>query len=79
LARRRFGCQGQDVGSSAFVFSPETLLRTQILQRAADDAAESGEVMPDVAGAAVRTVHAAAERAESFAAVTVFGFVALKP
>ena len=67
-----------DVGSSAFVFSSETLLRTQVLQRAADDAIESGEITRDVAQAVVGTLHAAAERGDAFAAITVFGFVARK-
>jgi hypothetical protein len=66
------------VGSSAFVFSSEMLLRTQVLQRAADDAIQSGQIARDVAEAAVQTVHAAAERGDSFAAITVFGFVARK-
>jgi ubiquinone/menaquinone biosynthesis C-methylase UbiE len=67
-----------DVGSSAFIFSSEMLLRSQVLQRAADDAIESGELARDVAEAVVRTVHAAAERGDAFAAITVFGFVARK-
>jgi ubiquinone/menaquinone biosynthesis C-methylase UbiE len=67
-----------DVGSSAFVFSSEMLLRTKVLQRAAEDAIESGHLSRDVAEAVVRTVHAAAERGDAFAAITVFGFVARK-
>jgi ubiquinone/menaquinone biosynthesis C-methylase UbiE len=67
-----------DVGSSAFVFSSETLLRTQVLQRSADDAIESGEITRDVAQAVVATLQAAAERGDAFAAITVFGFVARK-
>jgi ubiquinone/menaquinone biosynthesis C-methylase UbiE len=67
-----------DVGSSAFVFSSEMLLRTQVLERAADDAIESGELARDVAEAVVRTVHAAAERGDAFAAITVFSYVARK-
>jgi ubiquinone/menaquinone biosynthesis C-methylase UbiE len=67
-----------DVGSSAFIFSSEVLLRTQVLQRAADDAIEFGDLTRDVAEAVVRTVHAAAERGDAFAAITVFGFVARK-
>ena len=67
-----------DVGSSAFIFSSEMLLRTQVLQRAADDAIEFGDLARDVAEAVVRTVHAAAERGDAFAAITVFGFVARK-
>lgn len=67
-----------DVGSSAFVFSSEMLLRSQVLQRAAVDAIESGQIARDVAEDAVRTVHAAAERGDAFAAITVFGFVARK-
>jgi ubiquinone/menaquinone biosynthesis C-methylase UbiE len=67
-----------DVGSSAFVFSSEILLRTQVLERAADDAIQSGQIARDVAEAAVQTVHAAAERGDAFAAITVFGFVARK-
>jgi hypothetical protein len=31
-----------DVGSSAFVFSSEMLLRTQVLSKDADDTVESG-------------------------------------
>jgi ubiquinone/menaquinone biosynthesis C-methylase UbiE len=65
-----------DVGSSAFIFSSEMLLRSQVLQRAADDAIESGRLARDVAEAVVRRVHAAAERGDAFAAITVFGFVA---
>ena len=65
-----------DVGSSAFVFSSEMLLRTQVLQRASNDAIESGNLARDVAEAVLRTVHAAAECGEAFAAITVFGFVA---
>lgn len=77
---RRAGLElDPDVGSSAFVFSSEVLLGTHMLQRAADDAIESGELARDVAEAAVRSVHSAAERGEAFAAVTVFGFVARKP
>ena len=68
-----------DVGSSAFVFSSETLLRTQVVQRTSDDAVESGKLARDVAQAVVRTVHAAAERGDAFAAITVFGFGARKP
>ena len=67
-----------DVGSSAFVFSSEMLLRTQVLSRDADDAVESGGLTRDVADAAVRAVHDAAERGLAFAAITVFGFVARK-
>ena len=67
-----------DVGSSAFIFSSELLLRTQVLQRAADDAIEFGDLARDVAEAVVRTVHAAAARGDAFAAITVFGFVARK-
>jgi ubiquinone/menaquinone biosynthesis C-methylase UbiE len=67
-----------DVGSSAFIFSSEMLLHTQVLQRAADDAMEFGDLARDVAEAVVRTVHAAAERGDAFAAITVFGFVARK-
>ena len=67
-----------DVGSSAFIFSSEMLLRTQVLQRAADDAIELGDLGRDVADAVVSTVHAAAERGDAFAAITVFGFVARK-
>ena len=52
------------------------LLRSQVVQRAADDAVESGGLARDVAAAAVGAVHAAAERGEAFAAITVFGFVA---
>ena len=44
----------------------------------ADDAVESGGPARDVAEAAVGVVHAAAERGEAFAAITVFGFVARK-
>jgi hypothetical protein len=66
------------VGSSAFIFSSEILLRTQVLQRAADDAIELGDLARDVADAVVSTVHAAAERGDAFAAITVFGFVARK-
>jgi SAM-dependent methyltransferase len=67
-----------DVGSSAFVFSSEMLLRTQVLSRDADDAVESGGLTRQVADAAVRAVHDAAERGLAFAAITVFGFVARK-
>jgi hypothetical protein len=67
-----------DVGSSAFIFSSEMLLRSQVVQRAADDAVESGGLARDVAEAAVGAVHAAAERGEAFAAITVFGFIARK-
>ena len=67
-----------DVGSSAFVFSSEVLLRTQVLRRAADDAIESGQIAREVAEAAVKTVHDAAERGDAFAAITVFGFLARK-
>jgi ubiquinone/menaquinone biosynthesis C-methylase UbiE len=67
-----------DVGSSAFIFSSEMLLRTQVLSRDADDAVESGGLTREVADAAVRVVHDAAEHGLSFAAITVFGFVARK-
>jgi ubiquinone/menaquinone biosynthesis C-methylase UbiE len=67
-----------DVGSSAFVFSSEMLLRTQVLNRDADDAVESGGLTREVADAAVRAVHDPAERGLAFAAITVFGFVARK-
>jgi ubiquinone/menaquinone biosynthesis C-methylase UbiE len=67
-----------DVGSSAFIFTSEVLLRTQMLQRTADDAVESGGLARDVADMAVRVVHEAAERGDAFAAITVFGFVARK-
>jgi hypothetical protein len=63
---------------AAFIFSSEMLLRSQVLQRAADDAVESGGLARDVAEAAVRAVQAAAERGEAFAAITVFGFIARK-
>ncbi len=43
-----------------------------------DVAVESGGPARDVAEAAVGVVHAAAERGEAFAAITVFGFVARK-
>ena len=55
------------------------MLRTQLLQRAAEDGIESGYLTRDIAEAAVRTVHDAASRGEAFAAITVFGFVARKP
>jgi SAM-dependent methyltransferase len=67
-----------DVGSAAFIFSSEMLLRSQVVQRAADDAVESGGLARDVAEAAVRAVQAAGERGEAFAAITVFGFIARK-
>jgi ubiquinone/menaquinone biosynthesis C-methylase UbiE len=67
-----------DVGSSAFIFSSEILLRTQVLQRAAQDAIGSGRIARDVAEAAVSAVHEAANRGDAFAAITVFGFVARK-
>jgi ubiquinone/menaquinone biosynthesis C-methylase UbiE len=67
-----------DVGSSAFIFSSEILLRTQVLQRAAQDAIGSGRLARDVAEAAVSAVHEAANRGDAFAAITVFGFVARK-
>jgi hypothetical protein len=67
-----------DVGSSAFVFSSEMLLRTQLLSKDADDVVESGGLTREVADAAVRAVHDAAERGLAFAAITVFGFVARK-
>jgi ubiquinone/menaquinone biosynthesis C-methylase UbiE len=68
-----------DVGSSAFIFSSEMLLSTQVLRRDADDAVESGGLTREVADAAVRAVHDAAKRGLAFAAITVFGFVARKP
>jgi ubiquinone/menaquinone biosynthesis C-methylase UbiE len=67
-----------DVGSSAFVFSSEMLLRSQVLSRDADDAVESAGLTREVADVAVRAVHDAAERGLAFAAITVFGFVARK-
>lgn len=67
------------MGSSAFVFSSEMLLRTQLLSKDADDVVESGGLTREVADAAVRAVHDAAERGLAFAAITVFGFVARKP
>ena len=67
-----------DVGSAAFIFSSDMLLRSQVVQRAADDAVESGGLARDVAAAAVGPVHAAVDRGEAFAAITVFGFVARK-
>ena len=67
-----------DVGSSAFVFSSEMLLRTQVVKRAADDAIQSGRLARDVAETVVGTVQAAAVRGDAFAAITVFGFVARK-
>jgi SAM-dependent methyltransferase len=67
-----------DVGSSAFIFSSKALLRSQVMQRTAEDAIESGGLARDVAEAAVRTVHEAAERGEALAAMTVFGFVGRK-
>lgn len=67
-----------DVGSSAFIFSSEMLLRSHVVQLAAEDAVEPGGLARDVAGAAVGAVHAAAERGEAFAAITVFGFIARK-
>ena len=68
-----------DVGSSAFIFSSEMLLRSQVVQRAADDAVEWGGLARDVAQAAVGAVHAAGQRGEAFAAITVFGFIARTP
>ncbi len=65
-----------DVGSSAFVFTSEMLLRTQVLRTDARDAVESGGLTRDVAEAVVRAVHGAAERGLAFVAITVFGFVA---
>jgi ubiquinone/menaquinone biosynthesis C-methylase UbiE len=67
-----------DVGSSAFIFTSEMLLRTQVLSRDADAAVESRGLTREVADAAVRAVHDAAERGLAFAAITVFGFVARK-
>jgi len=40
-----------DVGSAAFIFSSDMLLRSQVVQRAADDAVESGGLARDVAAA----------------------------
>jgi ubiquinone/menaquinone biosynthesis C-methylase UbiE len=68
-----------DVGSSAFVFTSEMLLRTQVLRRDAEDAVASGGLTPDAAAAAVRTVHDAAARGLAFVTITVSGFVARKP
>ena len=49
---RRAGLtQDPDVGSSAFIFSSDMLLRSQVVQRAADDAVESGGLARDVAAA----------------------------
>jgi ubiquinone/menaquinone biosynthesis C-methylase UbiE len=67
-----------DVGSSAFIFTSEMLLRTQVLSKDADDAVEAGGLTREVADAAVRAVHDAAECGLAFAAITVFGFVARK-
>jgi ubiquinone/menaquinone biosynthesis C-methylase UbiE len=67
-----------DVGSSAFIFSSEILLRTQVLQRAAQDAIGSGRLARDVAEAAVSAVHEAVNRGDAFAPIPVFGFVARK-
>jgi len=67
-----------DIGSSAFVFSSQTLLPAQLMRVVADDAIQSRELARDVAEDAVRAVNEAAERGEAFAAVTVFGFVARK-
>jgi ubiquinone/menaquinone biosynthesis C-methylase UbiE len=67
-----------DIGSSAFVFSSEMLLRSRVLSRDADDAVESGGLTREVADAVVCAVHDAAERGLAFAAITVFGFVARK-
>jgi ubiquinone/menaquinone biosynthesis C-methylase UbiE len=67
-----------DVGSSAFIFSSEILLRTQVLQRAAQDAIGSGRLARDVAEAAESAVYEAVNRGDAFAAITVFGFVARK-
>jgi hypothetical protein len=67
-----------DVGSSAFIFSSEALQSSQVMQRTAEDAIESGGLARDVAEAAVRIVHEAAERGEALAAITVFGFVGRK-
>jgi hypothetical protein len=66
-----------DVGSSAFVFSSEMLLRTQVLERAADDAIQSGQIARDVCGSR-RTDRSRPlpNAATAFAAITVFGFVA---
>jgi hypothetical protein len=68
-----------DVGSSAFVFTSEVLLRTQVLRTDADDAVRAGGLTRDVADAVVRAVHDAAARGLAFVAITVFGFVARKP
>jgi hypothetical protein len=55
------------------------LLDTQVLRTDANGAVESGKLTREVADAAVRAVHKAAERGLAFAAITVFGFVARKP
>jgi SAM-dependent methyltransferase len=67
-----------DVGSSAFMFTSEMLLRSQVLRTDADDAVESGGLTRDLADAVVRAVHDAAEQGFAFVAITVFGFVARK-
>ncbi len=54
------------------------LLRTQVLHTDAEDAVASGRLTRNVAEAAVRLVHEAADRGLAFVAITVFGFVAGK-
>jgi hypothetical protein len=68
-----------DLGSSAYIFPSEMLLRTQVLRRDAEDAVESGGLTRDIAEAAVREVHEAAARGLAFVAINVFGFVTRKP
>jgi SAM-dependent methyltransferase len=69
---RRAGLElDPDVGSSAFIFSSEILLRTQVLRRAAQDAIESGRLAREIAEVALGTVHEAANRGDAFAAITV--------
>jgi hypothetical protein len=57
----------------------EAILSTPMLQQGADQAVASGDVSKETAQAAVAALRTAAERGESFMAVTVFGFVARKP
>jgi SAM-dependent methyltransferase len=68
-----------DIGSSALIFSPQTLRESQLLEENAHLAVAGGFLGPEAAESAVRAVRAAADAGHAYAAVTVFGFLLRKP
>ena len=68
-----------DIGSSALIFSPQTLVQSGLVPENARLAVAGGFLSQEEADEAVRTVQAAAQAGHAYSAVTMFGFLVRKP